>query len=1004
MRYRFESFLLDTDTGQLQRAGEGIALRRQTFRLLQCLVEAAPSLLDRDTLLDAVWGRSALSPNVVPQAISELRQVLGDSAQNPRFIETRHRLGYRFIATVSQEEGPGPQLAAAASAAGQTSTGPEGPLLARSSSHRTKGAVVLAMLVLALLVSGLALRDHASPQDSSPAPSVEAVALAMAGFSREPEVPEWVVPASRELLSRRFGAEPSLRLLRAEGLLEDQALIDSRWPFRLQDLLGASIALVGHWRSVPGSGALRLEFSLVDLGSGRVLLADALESPLDELDLLTDEAARRSLAALRIASTRAAASGGARPEASQRLAYWQALHDLSVGQDESALQRLRALDSALERPLWLESALVRALRASGQVEEAASRLRSRLGQDASLPLGDSLRLKAELARLEHQPEQAAAAWRALAELFPGDVELLLQLAETELDALQGASLRRTLARIEGEPRAINDPRLGLLRARLALLDGDAQHAGRLAGETLALAQARDLPAMVAAASGVMADALAGQGRLVEAAELLAGIDQSWSGRLSPLLMADLRLRRLAQLREMGRLSEAESVLQALRGGSLPGGLPARIDIEAALLHFLQDQPARAREALDSMTQYVSTSSDPDLRIAWFNARGVVALAQGEQDAAAEAFEQAFSLARTSGSARRHVGLQVNAGLLLARQRRFVEAEAHWEQALAVFERLGDRRGQAVTLGNLAASASSRGQVARSRELNERALLLLRSLQLPGPLARTAYNLGLIELREGAPSLAAERFAEAGDAWRKEGLADLLLQAVAARADALRLMDALDEAERVLSGAEDWLGSAGPAARARWLEAGAEAARERGAFETARSRIDEALDLRRSAGQLDWVELGELSLLRIGLRQGADASGVLLRAENLARRFAQRGEHRDAARAYLLMAEAALSSRQPLQAATQIERASLALADFNDLAVAFERDWLQAWAAPEAERQLRLRMLQDAAESAGHTLQARRAREALQDLESALDRRAADRFSSQAPTGRTPPQG
>ena len=100
MIYRFCEFELDSRLGVLRGPGGEQVLRKQACRLLEVLLERAPEMLDHNTLLDLAWGRTALSPNVLPQAISELRQALGDQAQSPRFIETLHRRGYRIICPV----------------------------------------------------------------------------------------------------------------------------------------------------------------------------------------------------------------------------------------------------------------------------------------------------------------------------------------------------------------------------------------------------------------------------------------------------------------------------------------------------------------------------------------------------------------------------------------------------------------------------------------------------------------------------------------------------------------------------------------------------------------------------------------------------------------------------------------------------------------------------------------------------------------------------------------
>ncbi len=107
MRYRFDDYCFDTENVQLSGPDGVIPLRPMTLSLLGVLLREAPQLLRHDALLDKVWGRQAVSVGVVSQSIRELRQALGDSAKQPRFIETKHRLGYRFIADLSVDDESG---------------------------------------------------------------------------------------------------------------------------------------------------------------------------------------------------------------------------------------------------------------------------------------------------------------------------------------------------------------------------------------------------------------------------------------------------------------------------------------------------------------------------------------------------------------------------------------------------------------------------------------------------------------------------------------------------------------------------------------------------------------------------------------------------------------------------------------------------------------------------------------------------------------------------------
>jgi DNA-binding winged helix-turn-helix (wHTH) protein/predicted ATPase len=93
----FPPFRLDVRGEQLWRGANVIALRPKTFAVLRYLVEHPNQLVTKDTLLDTVWAETVVGDTVLKSCIRELREVLGDDAQTPRFIATVHRRGYRFI-------------------------------------------------------------------------------------------------------------------------------------------------------------------------------------------------------------------------------------------------------------------------------------------------------------------------------------------------------------------------------------------------------------------------------------------------------------------------------------------------------------------------------------------------------------------------------------------------------------------------------------------------------------------------------------------------------------------------------------------------------------------------------------------------------------------------------------------------------------------------------------------------------------------------------------------
>jgi predicted ATPase/DNA-binding winged helix-turn-helix (wHTH) protein len=103
----FGPFRLDRRDERLWRGSEAIPLPPKTFAVLCCLVTQAGQLVTKDALLEAVWPETVVSEAVVTVAMRTLRRVLGDQAHTPRFIETVHGRGYRFVAPISPLVAPG---------------------------------------------------------------------------------------------------------------------------------------------------------------------------------------------------------------------------------------------------------------------------------------------------------------------------------------------------------------------------------------------------------------------------------------------------------------------------------------------------------------------------------------------------------------------------------------------------------------------------------------------------------------------------------------------------------------------------------------------------------------------------------------------------------------------------------------------------------------------------------------------------------------------------------
>ena len=101
-RYRFGAFEADASTGELRRQGIRIKLNAQPFQVLLMLLEHPGEVLTREEISRALWsdGTFVDYDHGVNSAVNRIREALGDAANNPRFVETLARRGYRFVAPV----------------------------------------------------------------------------------------------------------------------------------------------------------------------------------------------------------------------------------------------------------------------------------------------------------------------------------------------------------------------------------------------------------------------------------------------------------------------------------------------------------------------------------------------------------------------------------------------------------------------------------------------------------------------------------------------------------------------------------------------------------------------------------------------------------------------------------------------------------------------------------------------------------------------------------------
>ena len=101
----FGSYRFEPGTGRLWADGREIRLTPKASAVLHELVSHAGNPVAKEDLFASVWSGTAVSDDALTSCVQELRRALEDDPRQPRFIETRHRRGYRFVAPLSPATG-----------------------------------------------------------------------------------------------------------------------------------------------------------------------------------------------------------------------------------------------------------------------------------------------------------------------------------------------------------------------------------------------------------------------------------------------------------------------------------------------------------------------------------------------------------------------------------------------------------------------------------------------------------------------------------------------------------------------------------------------------------------------------------------------------------------------------------------------------------------------------------------------------------------------------------
>jgi TolB-like protein/DNA-binding winged helix-turn-helix (wHTH) protein len=220
---RFGIFEADLSARELRKSGVRIKLHGQPFEVLAMLLERPGEAVPREELRQKLWLADTFVDfdHGVNTAINRLREALGDSAENPRFIETVPRRGYRFIAPVESQAAAAPGsnvIPAGISSSGATPAGNQG--VSRVYGRRAK-VLASALAVAITLLLGLSLssvRERLLGRRSPPHIQSLAV-LPLVNLSGDTEQ-EYFADGMTEALTTDLGKIRALRVISRTSVMQ----------------------------------------------------------------------------------------------------------------------------------------------------------------------------------------------------------------------------------------------------------------------------------------------------------------------------------------------------------------------------------------------------------------------------------------------------------------------------------------------------------------------------------------------------------------------------------------------------------------------------------------------------------------------------------------------------------------------------------------------------------------------------------------------------------------
>ena len=714
---RFGPYEVDRRNREVRKYGVRLKLAGQPLEILLLLVERAGEVVTREELKQRLWPEDVFVDfeRSLNSAVKKLRAALSDNPENPRYIETQPRKGYRFIAQVEATSSvpipPIEEVSRQEQPIAPAAPLPENPRL-DSTTGRPRlfqwmwGAVALVVLAAAVLT---VLRPHfANVFTASPVPKGPNIrsSVAILGFKNLSSQHEgdWLGPAISQMLATELQTGGTLRIIPEEAVARAKSNLNLKerdgYPRdtlrELNKVLPNDYVVAGSYIALgdKDTGQVRLDLRLEEAISGETLASIAVSSKQSELFDLVGRAARE----MRV---KVGGSIGGEGDADWRTAlpsntdakrlYSAGLASLRQGNNVAAVELLQQ-SLALEPGFALgHAALAEAWQGLGYDTRAQASAQKALSLAAFLP--ENVRLKVEGQYYESQHDWAGgiAAYHHLFLDYPDDLEAGLKLAQCAISAEQLNEAASTISSLRSlQTDRDHDPRIDLVAALAASRNGDFKGQQELARNAARKAQASGSKLLFARAK----------------------LEEGWALDDLALLNESLQAYRVAQpiFEAAGDTDSAATVLD---------------DIGIVLQK--QGDLTAARQSLEEAQKRFRQVGDQNGLGASLTNLGELYHTQGDLVGATELYREALDIFRRTARKENEYATLNNLGGVLFESGDFREARRSFETLLHGRQNTGDKGTVSYAKSNLAAALWVEGELDSSAAMLKEALRTFREI-------------------------------------------------------------------------------------------------------------------------------------------------------------------------------------------------------------------------------------------------------------------------------------